>query len=373
MKNCPLCQHRPISFGAWCNGLNSLACRCVHCGMQLKADAVSWLIIITIGVAMIAVAAVGIFSFGLSVKHDQLKLLLLVCIPVILGCFVGYRAGGYRSLVTVLPKQQFLEYFVKALKTQFPAVQVTQLDELNIKITNLNGMETNSFLGNAYQAYTSGSRSLDTVIGEKLASLVEMVSQPQVNESQVLLAVVRSAGFIAATKEQLGAVGISSDALPFICEPLNEELFICYVLDSAAGMRFLNEDERQTLNLPVESLRHLSSESLKVYFEQRQARLEQLDTRGNGDVFRFRVDGNYDASVVLLPDQINAIAEQIAGVPVIFIAARDMVLIAREGDLSGLHSASHLAQQAFDELAYAISPRGLVLRDNTLVRADISL
>ncbi|HCS63168.1 MAG TPA: hypothetical protein DIW64_03250 [Cellvibrio sp.] len=361
MKNCPHCNQRPISFGAWCNGINSLTCRCVHCGAKLKASAATWVSTALIVIAMVAVVAASIAIFGLSIRTDQLKLILLVSLPVVAGCFIAYHFGGYSAASPLLSKTEFTGLYSKSLFARYPQAQIHPSDELAITIKNVNGFEVNTHLGNAYNAYSSGTHPLDVVINEQLASFETIVKPETTKTREHIFPVVRSADFIAASKQQLQDAGFSSGDLPFYYEPINQDLFLLYVLDTETGMQFLSPDALEKFGIQREQLNQLGLEYLKMHFAQRNAQLELIDTQGKGKLYRFRVDGNYDASLLVFPAKIAEIAQAIGDTPVIFIPAREMVLIAGKKDAEAIEFAAHLAEKGYAELAYAISPYGYVV------------
>lgn len=361
MKNCPHCGQRPISFGAWCNGINSLTCNCAHCGAKLKASAATWVCTALIVIAMIAVVAAGIVIFGLSIRTDQLKLILLVSLPVVVGCFIGYHFGGYSAASVLLSKTEFTGLYCKSLLSRYPQAQIQFSDELTITIKNVNGFEVNKHLGNAYSAYSSGSRSLEVVINEQLASFETIVEPETAKTREHIFPVVRSADFIAASKQQLQDAGFSGGDLPFCYEPINQDLFLLYVLDTETGMQYLSPEALEKFGIQREQLKQLGLEYLKMHFAQRNAQLEPIDTQGKGKLYRFRVDGNYDASLLAFPTKIAEIAQMIGDTPIIFIPARDTVLIAGKNDVEAIEFASHLAEKGYAELAYAISPYGYVV------------
>lgn len=363
MKNCPHCTQHPISFRAWCNGINSLVCHCSHCGAKLKANMATWACITVIVAAMIVVVAAGIVIFGLSVRTDQLKLIVLVSLPVIAGCFIGYHFGGYNAALPLLSKAEFTSIYIKSLLARYPQAQVQKSDELAITIKNAYGFEVNTHLGNAYNAYSSGARLLNTVINEQLDSFETIVKPETAKTSEHIFPVVRSADFIAASKQQLQNAGFAGDDLPFCYEPINADLYVLYVLDTETGMQYLSQEGLEKFGIEREQLKQLGLEYLKVHFEKYNAHIETINTQGKGKLYRFRADGNYDASLLVFPTKIAEVTQLIGDTPVIFIPARDMVLIAGKQDEQAIQFAAHLAEKGYAELAYSISKYGYVVSE----------
>jgi uncharacterized protein YtpQ (UPF0354 family) len=368
MKNCPICNQTPISLLGWCNATNSLACKCGFCGAKLKASVATWVCIAMIVVAMIALATTGIVVFGLSIRTDQLKLIALVSLPVIAGCFVGYYFGGYVAASTLLSKSEFTILYIKSLLARHPQAQVQVNDELALTIKNVNGFEANTHLGNAYLAYSSGTRLLEVVINEQLASFEAIVKPETVKTSEQIFPVIRSADFIAASKQQLQEAGFTGDKLPFCYEQINSDLYLLYVLDTSTGMQYLSPEIAETLGIQQDQLKQLGLEHLKLHFQKYDASLEKIDIQCQGTLYRFRVDGNYDTSLLAFPAKIAEIAQAIGDTPVIFVPARDMVLIAGKSDVQAIELGAHLAEKGYAELAYSISPYGYVVGESECKR-----
>ena len=96
MNNCPNCNEKPISLGGWCNGINSIKCKCKNCGTDLSASIATWLILATIVMAMCLTAYLSITQFNVHFKQDRLLLIGLIAVPVLLGSVICYFIGGYR-------------------------------------------------------------------------------------------------------------------------------------------------------------------------------------------------------------------------------------------------------------------------------------
>lgn len=96
MNTCPSCSGKPISLGGWCNGLNSINCKCKSCGIELSANVATWIILAIIVITMCLTAYISITQYDVHFKQDRLLLIGLVSLPVLIGSVVGYFVGGYR-------------------------------------------------------------------------------------------------------------------------------------------------------------------------------------------------------------------------------------------------------------------------------------
>jgi uncharacterized protein YtpQ (UPF0354 family) len=368
MKNCPLCNNRPLTFMAWCSGLNSLHCNCSHCGTTLKANSTTWIWISLIVIAMVAVVTLAFSIFHLTLKNNQTQFIFLVCIPVVIGSFFGYWFGGYRADAQLKTKEQFVELFITALREQFAQAECQMVDEISVKIAKVNGFEANIYLGNAYSAYVTGARSLASAIEEQVASFAHTVSTTPDDSSEQIFPVVRSTSFITATKAQLATAGYTGEDLPFYVEQITEDLFLLYALDSESGFRYLGPQELDKFADTPAQVKQQANEYLKAHFARINAQLMPVESNSDVKLYRFHADGNYESSVVFLAETIANVGEEIGDTPVIFLPARDMVLIAAKNDSNAIDMARSLAQRGYAELAYAISDQGYCLTEAGLVR-----
>lgn len=96
MNNCPSCNEKPISIGAWCNGINSIKCKCKRCDADLIANVATWLSLLATILAMCITAYISITHFDVHFKQDRLLLLGLITVPVLIGSLIGYFLGGYK-------------------------------------------------------------------------------------------------------------------------------------------------------------------------------------------------------------------------------------------------------------------------------------
>ncbi|MCB9676376.1 MAG: hypothetical protein H6737_14730 [Alphaproteobacteria bacterium] len=128
---------------------------------------------------------------------------------------------------------------------------------------------------------------------------------------------------------------------------LAEDLAAVFVQDTPDTMRPLQEPELEALVPEVEERLPLARENLL-------RSLPHLHIRGEGGMYMLLAGGNYEASLVLLPELWEAMEPLIEGPPLVALPARDLLFVT--GD-TGPEAVARLAALCRDmeELSYAIS------------------
>jgi len=87
----------PVSLRVvWCKGLNSIRCQCNNCNIDLSANMITWLILISTVAAMCITGYVSIAYYEIHDRDDRLLFIALLSIPALFGSAIGYFLGGYR-------------------------------------------------------------------------------------------------------------------------------------------------------------------------------------------------------------------------------------------------------------------------------------
>jgi len=159
--------------------------------------------------------------------------------------------------------------------------------------------------------------------------------------------------------DQLKESGYDKNESPFFFEKINDDLYLMYVFDSQDSMRFVSRKDVEKYHIK-ESIRDIASKNLEHHYSKIQAEFSEVDTQGNGNIYLFSADDNYEASIITAFDYLKSIKSEINGAPVVFIPARNRAIIVGSKDTIAIALASKIASQGYDELGYSISPYGYV-------------
>jgi uncharacterized protein YtpQ (UPF0354 family) len=257
-------------------------------------------------------------------------------------------------------EREFTDGFVAYVKANMPEVKFEERGDLTLHFDDVSGLELDLSLDNAYTVYTSGTRDLELVYQDVLASIKNFERASNNTDVKSILPVIKPVSYIDSIKAMMQEKGEDSNAMPLYVEQLNVDLYQLYVFDSPDSMRFVTPEDVETLNIS-EFISTIASKNLAQFFEQVGAGVEKLDTGGRGNLYQFTADENYAASILAGFDDIKADLPEIKGQWVVFVPARNVALLADAEDGQSIETASYLAAKGYEELGYAISPYGYVL------------
>lgn len=141
------------------------------------------------------------------------------------------------------------------------------------------------------------------------------------------------------------------------------ELLILYAFDLPGHFQYVSEHDCQTLGLDPAGLRNLSARNLT----QRRSKPEIL--RPNGPAVMLRVDGDLEASLLLVDHLWPQLARGIPGELVVAVPSRDVLAVSGTGIPRGVETLRYAARRAWERPA--ANPKRLLTR-SLLVRRDNS-
>lgn len=284
---------------------------------------------------------------------------------IIMGVLFMYSTCAWSG---VLSERLFTYQFSKKLAVEFPKSKFTIKSNLRIYADNINGYELNIFLDNTYNSYISKSRTLEEAFTDQINSIKNKQKPSNVKNLKNIIPVLKPKDYLSNARKQLIRSGYKKKGLPFYYEKLNSEIYILYVFDTPESMSFVSPEDIKNLKVKIPKIRDIAKSNLDNYFGKIKATISQMDTDGEGSIFVFEADRNYEASALLLPDVWDKNNIPINGEFVVFVPARDTLLIVGSKDKKGLKIAENIARRAYAELGYAISPYGFMQNNMQWVR-----
>lgn len=256
-----------------------------------------------------------------------------------------------------LTAEQFTHHFINAATAAFDGGQFTIIKSLQVRCPNINGDYLNIFLANSYAQYTAAPTALETIIKEQLAALDALA---EAQDERTILPVLKPTEYVATVQQQLAQAGHGEQPFPLVYKPINADLAVFLVFDSAAGMQMITHADLVELNMTQADLYSLAVQNLKAYVKSQTLKVERLAETGTAKVYVVTLDQTYEASLLLLDDLWNAPIVAVVGSIVAFVPARNVVVVTGADDAEGVRIAAHLANKWFSELSYSISPSGYV-------------
>ncbi len=219
--------------------------------------------------------------------------------------------------------------------------------------------KANQFMGNWHGRYLQQPDRLKELLAKQLdeAHAVQASSARSSLGLGCILPVIKTFDWRQATAAQLDAAKVPHESRP-LSLPLVGDLMVAYVEDTPTAMSYIAASRLESLGLDMPALQALALENLA-------RRLPELQVKGGGGRYAARLDRNYDASMVLLFSQWRNQIE-VAGDPVLVIAARDDLLICGSEDIDSLTSLRAMAAEVKVNSPYSLSEQLFVWRDGRL-------
>jgi uncharacterized protein YtpQ (UPF0354 family) len=257
----------------------------------------------------------------------------------------------------VLAPGPFSKEFAAALQTASPGLKVELVQDLQLKITTVDGKDFTFFLDNAYGLYNQDPKSKDAVIRKYVESGLDTFTHPATDtvDRARIVPVLKDRGWL---QEIRWAVADRSDQkMPEnVYEDFTDDLIIVYAEDSPKNIRYLTPTNLVTLQLERKELRALACENLKRV-------IPAVQREENDGFCQLSVGGDYDISLLLLDSVWDQIKPDIKGDIVVALPARDSLLVSGSENGRGIANVKELVKKIYGESPYHLSSKLLVRRN----------
>lgn len=253
----------------------------------------------------------------------------------------------------LLGEQAFTDRYVEALTRLHPEVEVQTPAPLEV-VAKRDSKSYRLYLDNAYLRYQSAPESVDGVIEHHIDSLEAVVADRKAPpDAARIVPVVKGDAFVAGLTDQVRANGRGELADFYVFEPLAEGLHVFYVFDYTDSVQYVTASDLARLELSPGDLRAIAVGNLRALM---------TDVKREGsDRWSFMVaDGTYEASLLLLDGLWDKRNFALAGELVVFVLARDSVLVVGSEDSEAIDAGRSLAEKAAREWPYFVSPHAYV-------------
>jgi len=267
-----------------------------------------------------------------------------------------------------ISKEEFTKNFFSLLNKEMPNDEFQILGDLRIKALDIGGgNELTIFLDNAYLSYLNGERDINDVFLDRLSSIKNKKLSFSDDDINSILPVLKPTDYLEGIKQQIKEMGGDADALPIYYEQLNDDLIITYVFDTPSSMRSTSPEFVKDQKLE-QTIRKLASENLDVYYKDKGVQFNKINTQGNGTVFQFVSDKNYEASIVASLSFWKTKRLNVNGDLVVFVPSRDLVYLVGSNDTKAIQFMTNLVTDNYEKLSYSISPYPYYLSNGKWLR-----
>lgn len=262
---------------------------------------------------------------------------------------------GRRRAPSPLSFHDYAECFAGLVRAEDPGAQVTvthgdSAAQTRVQWRGSEGFEAAQFMGNWYRRYLEAPARLQANLKNQMESARTMGlrGDPSVPGIDAILPAIKTTAWLDVSAAQLSSIGVPADQQP-ASRRLVGDLSVTYVEDKPGAVRYLSTAELEGLDLDASSAHALALGNLAP-------RVSDLQVRGKRGRFTARLDGTYDASLVLFLDQwIDRLP--LKGVPVLAVAARDELMVCGSDDEESLAALRAAAAHIAGSSAYGLSGR----------------
>ncbi len=275
------------------------------------------------------------------------------CLMGFLFAALGICSGCSKS--PVLSPEQFTDEFAEALRKSSPGHKVEVVRDLELKVTTSDREERTCYLHNAYATYKRDPTEM-VVVQKSFITALETVMAPRKSiEPTCIVPVIKDRLWLEEGLQTVLNSG-AQDVPEYICDDLNEDLIVLYAEDLPGAMRFLVREDLDAARIERKQLRTLACENLKRL-------LPKIECHGSDGFYMITAGGTYEASLLLLNSIWTHEQMDVQGHIVVAIPTRDLLLVTGSGYPEGIDKVRQMAQQAYGEGAYRLTPKLFVYRD----------
>lgn len=276
---------------------------------------------------------------------------LVIALALIVLVFFQRRSKKSKLLTPA----EFAQEFAKHLATSMPANKVEIVSDREVRITRPAGKTATAFLDNAYTVYSRRPDALPSLLANFGAGLKEFGAAEVAIDRSRIVPIVKDRRWLVEVRQSVKARG-KDEPPQNVYDDLNEELVVIYAEDSPKSIRYLIEKNLADLGIRREELRGLAVDNLKRL-------LPQIRVEPNPLFSAVKLDGNYEASVLLYEEIWTQPRVKVDGEIVVAVPARDVLLVTGSRNMAGIAKVRELAAQIARESPYRLTSEIFVYRE----------
>ena len=269
---------------------------------------------------------------------------------------------------THLTEVEFTQQFMEQLQASILSVTAVEESPLAVKIIIKQEEHGTLFLDNAYGRYRGNLFDLNTILVDQIASVRASLQTENPFTDTSIMPVIKPFDYLDVVKNQLEQAHVKDENLSFVFEKLNDDLLIFYFVDTEVNMRNLSREEFAThFDSDMKKLHDVAIRNFGFYLKEHKVEIIPMKSPEDSHVFRLKIDENYEATLILLTHIWADSNFKIMGKTVVFVAARNILLVTGSEDAMGLETAAQMAQKFVEECSYPISAKGFILESDKWV------
>jgi uncharacterized protein YtpQ (UPF0354 family) len=272
---------------------------------------------------------------------------------------------GLLHAATAAPpsREAFTQAFVAALEAARPGTEIRVLGPLLLQLVDEKGGAGTADLEDAFIEYRLAPGELESIVRRHVAAYAsEFASKPRPIDTSRIVPIVKSRRWIADYAAIIKEQGYGDDAVA-VHDLLNSELVVVYAEDRDKTYLFLRPGDLTQLGLDRDDLAQLARDNL--------AQLVPPPELITGPfAYGIRVDGNYEASLLLYPSWWEDQPIKVDGDYVVAVPARDILMVTGSNNQAGIAQLRALARQTVQKGSHTIVDTLFVFRDGRFERFE---
>jgi uncharacterized protein YtpQ (UPF0354 family) len=259
-------------------------------------------------------------------------------------------------------REAFTQEFARAYEAAQPGATVRILGPLWLQILGAKGQIATAHLENAYLELRLDPAGREQIVQRHVAAFASTGSQRRPIDRSRIVPIVKSRQWIADYAALVKEQGYGDETVA-IHDDINAELVIVYAEDRDKTYRFLLPEDVKQLGIGRDDLVDFARENLTRLVPSPQV---IAGPYASG----IRVDGNYEASLLLYPEWWEGTPIKVDGDYVVAVPTRDLLLVTGSSNPAGIAQIRELARQSAQKFSHAIVDTLFVFRDGRFTRFE---
>ena len=263
----------------------------------------------------------------------------------------------FRSKPKLMTWQEFVEYFARQIQEELDLETKINWGEniasspIIVHFSEDDEASFSTYLSNHYTSYLQNPEALEAIVAANLAVIYKIQDTDASVSAQQILPTIKNTIYL----ENARLITNTDEAEPadyLVYKPIAGDIMLLYMVDTEESMHTLNREHMKEAGIEDEdALYRTAMDNLR----QRMNGRVQIHHAEGWSLAQIHLDNDYDASLILLLDEVLKDDPMLPANPVFAVPARNALLVCSPSDEEALQAMANIALQAFEDSAYAIS------------------
>ncbi len=245
---------------------------------------------------------------------------------------------------SILTEKEFAALYVDSLSVKHPDVKF----EINgLTITSKKGdLNYTHYIDNAFLDYKADPAAIGDIISRYVASTADLYAAHQPVSIGQIVPVIKPVDYL----DEINSLSKDGKSFPLITEKYNDRLIIAYAEDAENSIKYLTEDDFNSLNIRRDTLRSVALRNFDRI-------IPDIQRQGDNGVFLVTAGGNYEASLILLPSIWIRENFPVEGDFIVAIPNKDLLMVTGSKNKTGIERIKAVAAASYKNGSYQVSDR----------------